>query len=47
MLSATVVWAVLLVLYVMKAFVAWEAVLDEIEHPIQCCFIGLVGVAPC
>ncbi|AOB33933.1 tellurite resistance protein TehA [Bordetella sp. H567] len=45
MMLAAVVWAVLLVLYVMKGFLAPEAVLEEIEHPVQCCFIGLVGVA--
>lgn len=45
MLLATMVWAVLLVLYVLKWFVAREAILEEIAHPVQCCFIGLVGVA--
>jgi tellurite resistance protein len=45
MLVATVVWAVLLLLYVMKWFVARDAALNEVAHPVQCCFIGLIGVA--
>ncbi|MDE1995435.1 MAG: dicarboxylate transporter/tellurite-resistance protein TehA [Rhizobiaceae bacterium] len=39
------VWAVLLVLYILKWAVAREEALKEVAHPVQCCFIGLVGVA--
>ncbi|WFU03478.1 dicarboxylate transporter/tellurite-resistance protein TehA [Rhizobium sp. CB3171] len=39
------VWAVLIVLYVLKWAVAREEALKEVVHPVQCCFIGLVGVA--
>ncbi|MBB5572583.1 MULTISPECIES: dicarboxylate transporter/tellurite-resistance protein TehA [Rhizobium] len=39
------VWAILIVLYVLKWAVAREEALKEVVHPVQCCFIGLVGVA--
>ncbi|MBB4569526.1 dicarboxylate transporter/tellurite-resistance protein TehA [Rhizobium leucaenae] len=39
------VWAVLIVLYVVKWTVAREEALKEVSHPVQCCFIGLLGVA--
>ncbi|AVA21623.1 dicarboxylate transporter/tellurite-resistance protein TehA [Rhizobium sp. LEGMi198b] len=39
------VWAVLIVLYVLKWAVAREEASREVVHPVQCCFIGLVGVA--
>jgi tellurite resistance protein len=41
----TVVWAVLVVLYGLKWLVAREDALSEIAHPVQCCFVGLIGVA--
>jgi tellurite resistance protein len=45
MLAAARVWLVLLVLYGMKWIVAREAALAELAHPVQCCFVGLIGVA--
>ncbi len=45
MLTAAIVWAVLLVLYVIKWFSFRDEALAELRHPVQCCFIGLVGVA--
>ena len=45
MALATLVWAVLLVLYVQKWVVRRADAIAELKQPIQCCFIGLVGVA--
>lgn len=39
------VWLVLIVLYALKWMVARDEALKEVAHPVQCCFIGLVGVA--
>jgi tellurite resistance protein len=39
------VWLMLIVLYALKWLVAREEALKEVAHPVQCCFIGLVGVA--
>ena len=44
MLAGTVAWFVVLVLYGLKwIWIAHEA-RAEVQHPIQCCFVGLVGV---
>jgi tellurite resistance protein len=45
MLVAAIVWAVLVMLYIAKWFVAREVALAEISHAVQCCFVGLAGVA--
>ena len=45
MLSAFVVWFVLLVLYVGKWIWARDEAIAEMRHPIQSCFVGLAGVA--
>jgi len=45
MAVATIVWGMLLLLFILKWLVAREAALGEIRHPIQCCFVGLAGVA--
>src|SRR5258706_980528 len=45
MALATMVWALLLVLFILRCALAREASLSEAHHPVQCCFIGLVGVA--
>ena len=45
MACAVLVWALVLVLYAAKWCWARERALDEARHPIQCCFIGLAGVA--
>ena len=42
---ATAVWAALMLLYVAKWVSARGAALSEARHPVQCCFVGLVGVA--
>jgi tellurite resistance protein len=39
------VWAVLVLLYVRKWVVAAEQARAELRQPIQCCFVGLLGVA--
>ncbi|MCK0207141.1 dicarboxylate transporter/tellurite-resistance protein TehA [Starkeya koreensis] len=45
MLIGGLVWVTVTVLYALKWLVAREAALTEAAHPIQCCFIGLAGVA--
>src|SRR5712671_6578535 len=45
MLIAGIVWVLLLGLYAAKWIYAREEALQELEHPIQCCFVGLIGVA--
>ncbi len=42
---ALAVWLVLIVLYALKWMVAREEAFKEVAHSVQCCFIGLVGVA--
>jgi tellurite resistance protein len=45
MALAAAVWALLMLVFVLKWILAREAALEEANHPVQCCFIGLVGVA--
>jgi len=45
MLIAALVWLAVATLYGLKWLVAREAALTEATHPVQCCFIGLGGVA--
>lgn len=45
MLAAALVWAVVTGLYGLKWILAREAALAEAAHPVQCCFVGLAGVA--
>ncbi len=45
MLIAGIVWALALALYTAKWIYAREEALLELEHPVQCCFVGLIGVA--
>ena len=45
MLLAVAVWLLLLLLYVSKWLWAREAALTEFEHPVLCCYIGLVPVS--
>jgi tellurite resistance protein len=45
MLIGVAVWLLLLLLYVSKWLWARSEALDEFEHPIFCCFIGLVPVS--
>lgn len=44
-LIACGVWAALLVLYALKWIIDPTAGREEARHPVQCCFIGLIGVA--
>lgn len=45
MAVAVLVWAGLMMLYGLKWLIAREAALAEVSHPVQCCFVGLIGVA--
>jgi tellurite resistance protein len=45
MALAAVVWALLLLLFILKWILARSDALGEAFHPVQCCFIGLAGVA--
>jgi len=45
MLAGTAVWAILVVLFLAKWLFARDAAMAEARHPVQCCFIGLAGVA--
>jgi tellurite resistance protein len=45
MAIATMVWALVLVLFITKWLFARDQALAEASHPVQCCFIGLAGVA--
>ena len=44
MLVAALVWAVLILLYAAKWIGKRDAAFKELSDPIQCCYIGLVGV---
>lgn len=45
MVVASVIWLLLLFLYIRKWLRLREEALAELYHPIQCCFIGLVGIS--
>jgi tellurite resistance protein len=45
MLAATAVWFVLFVGYGAKWVFARTEAMAEVEHPVQCCFVGLIGVS--
>jgi tellurite resistance protein len=45
MLAAAVVWFVVLVLYGLKWMWIVHEARAEVLHPIQCCFVGLIGVS--
>ncbi|ARO34328.1 tellurite resistance protein TehA (plasmid) [Rhizobium sp. NXC14] len=42
---ATATWALLLIGYIRKWMYLREKALQEIKHPVQCCFVGLIGVS--
>lgn len=44
-LAAALIWFVLILLYCAKWIVAPREAIAEAENPIQCCFVGLIGVA--
>lgn len=41
---ATLVWLTLLAFYIAKWIVARPYAISELGHPVQCCFVGLIGV---
>lgn len=44
LLFAALIWLTLLTLYTAKWIVARPAAITELGHPVQCCFVGLIGV---
>ncbi len=44
-LAGATVWAILVILYLLKTLVRLSDTVAELKHPVQCCFIGLIGVA--
>lgn len=44
MFAAIAVWVILLALFVAKWIFRRDAARAELEHPVQCCFVGLIGV---
>lgn len=44
-LLSVAVWAILLILFALKWLIARPDAEAEVGHPVQCCFIGLTGVA--
>ncbi|WP_156474434.1 dicarboxylate transporter/tellurite-resistance protein TehA [Gluconobacter albidus] len=42
---AAALWAILLILYISKWLFGRRSALDEFRHPIDCSFVGLIGVA--
>jgi tellurite resistance protein len=44
LLLATLVWLILVILYIAKWILAPEHAIAELKHPVQCCFVGLIGV---
>ena len=45
LLVASLVWLGLIIMYARKWIVARADAIAEAAHPVQCCFIGLIGVA--
>jgi len=45
MAIATIVWAILVIMYALKWVYRRADALAEALHPVQCCFIGLAGVS--
>lgn len=45
MAVAAIVWLLVSFLFILKWIYAWEEALDEAQDPVQCCYIGLAGVA--
>lgn len=42
---AVIIWALLILLYAGKWLTTPEEARAELGHPVQCCFVGLIGVA--
>ena len=45
LLLATLVWLTLVAFYVAKWIYAGQHARAELSHPVQCCFVGLIGVS--
>jgi len=45
LLLATLVWITLVAFYVAKWIYASHHARSELSHPVQCCFVGLIGVS--
>jgi tellurite resistance protein len=45
LLAAGAVWAALILLYAAKWVFARGEAVAELRHPVQCCFVGLIGVS--
>ena len=45
LLLATLVWITLVAFYAAKWIYASEHARTELSHPVQCCFVGLIGVS--
>ena len=45
MLLASAVWVALILGYLVKWLFARGEAMAELEHPVQCCFVGLIGVS--
>jgi tellurite resistance protein len=45
MLAAGLVWLAVTAHYLLKWLLAREVALAEIKQPVQCCFVGLLGVS--
>jgi tellurite resistance protein len=45
MAAAAIVWAVLVLFFLLKWIFVRDLAIGEAHHPVQCCFIGLAGVA--
>ncbi|MBB3313443.1 tellurite resistance protein [Rhizobium sp. BK196] len=44
-LVGALIWLILIISYGLKWIAFRSDALQELEHPVQCCFVGLVGVA--
>ncbi|HMA50006.1 MAG TPA: dicarboxylate transporter/tellurite-resistance protein TehA, partial [Magnetospirillaceae bacterium] len=44
-LTSVAIWAILMLLFVLKWLLARPEAMAEAAHPVACCFIGLAGVA--
>jgi tellurite resistance protein len=43
--AAGIVWITLTAAYIAKWFIARPAAIAELQHAVQCCFVGLIGVS--
>jgi tellurite resistance protein len=43
--ASAIIWVILILLYAAKWLQVRDEAVAELHHPVQCCFIGLIGVA--